>query len=386
MKKGFLKKLAALCLLAVMVTGALCTALTSEAATQAEVDKLKNQLASVTSQKNKLKKELTSLKNQQATMAQKIEILDNKLAAAEEEMELQKQLIEKINELVAEKEEELRKSEARVDAQYDTMKTRIRFMAEHGNVSYLSILLSATDFSDFLTKYEVIKQITSYDGNMLDNYREICVTVEQQKKDYEEALEEAETQEKILEQQRLEYESEIAQREQTMIELQEQERQTQSEYNSIAKQEDELSASIAKMVKELSSGIYVGGSMQWPLPAANNVVTCKFGMRTHPITGVYKLHTGVDLRATKGTKIYAANAGTVLKSEYNTAYGNYVLIDHGGGIATLYAHMSSRKVTKGQKVKQGDVIGLVGSTGYSTGPHLHFEVIINGEYTNPIKQ
>ena len=199
MKKGFLKKLAALCLLAVMVTGALCTALTSEAATQAEVDKLKNQLASVTSQKNKLKKELTSLKNQQATMAQKIEILDNKLAAAEEEMELQKQLIEKINELVAEKEEELRKSEARVDAQYDTMKTRIRFMAEHGNVSYLSILLSATDFSDFLTKYEVIKQITSYDGNMLDNYREICVTVEQQKKDYEEALEEAETQEKILE-------------------------------------------------------------------------------------------------------------------------------------------------------------------------------------------
>lgn len=124
----------------------------------------------------------------------------------------------------------------------------------------------------------------------------------------------------------------------------------------------------------------------WPLPAANNVVTCKYGMRTHPITGVYKLHTGVDLRATKGTNIYAANNGTVTTATYNKAYGNYVVIDHGGGVATLYAHMSKINVSRGQTVTQGTVIGLVGSTGYSTGPHLHFEVIRNGKYTNPIDE
>lgn len=382
MKKAF-KRVLAFLFAALFLAGAL----PAGATTQSDVDKLKNQLSSVTSQKNTLKKQLNSIKSQKNTTAKNIQILDRKIEAAENEMELQQQLIEKLNVLVEEKRTELEAGREKLQKQHDDMRARVRFMAEKGNVSYLSILLSADDFSDFLTKYEVIKQITAYDGNMLERYKENVRTVEQQKADLDAALAEAERQEKILKQQKLEYESEIAQREKTLANLVQQEKTAQADYNSIVKEEEELNASIKKLVAQLgASTIYVGGSLQWPLPAANNVVTCKYGMRKHPITKVYKLHTGVDLRATKGTNIYAANSGKVAKSTYSSAYGNYVLIDHGGGVATLYAHMSKRKVSEGQKVKRGDVIGLVGSTGYSTAPHLHFEFIKNGNYTNPLDQ
>ena len=372
---------------AIICAAAILTAFPAGASTQSDVDKLKNQLSSVTSQKNTLKKQLNSIKSQKNSTAKNIEILDNKIAAAEQEMELQQQLIDKLNTLVEEKRVEVEVGKERVQKQNEDMRARVRFMAEKGNVSYLSILLSADDFSDFLTKYEVIKQITAFDSGVLERYKEAVKKVEQQKAELDAALSDAEKQEKVLKQQKLEYESEVAQREKTLADLVSREKTAQADYNSIVKEEEELNASIKKLVAQLgTSSIYVGGTMQWPLPAANNVVTCKYGMRVHPITKVYKLHTGVDLRATKGTNIYAANSGTVIKSTYSSAYGNYVLIDHGGGVATLYAHMSSRKVKLDQKVKRGDVVGLVGSTGYSTAPHLHFEVIKNGNYTNPLDQ
>ena len=158
--------------------------------------------------------------------------------------------------------------------------------------------------------------------------------------------------------------------------------EAKAQYLAIEAEEDKLSKEIKDAINELAkrkaNATYVGGNMMWPLPAANNVVT------SHPVTGVYKLHTGVDLRASKGTKIYAANSGTVTTAGYNTAYGYYVVINHGGGVATLYAHMSKMAVKKGQTVSQGTIIGYVGSTGYSTGPHLHFEIIKGGNYINPI--
>jgi murein DD-endopeptidase MepM/ murein hydrolase activator NlpD len=129
----------------------------------------------------------------------------------------------------------------------------------------------------------------------------------------------------------------------------------------------------------------VGGKFLWPVSGYYSV-TDVFGMRTHPTTGVYKLHTGVDIAGSgiRGKPILAANSGTVLKAGSHTAYGNYVVIDHGGGYSTLYAHAKSLNVSKGQKVNRGDVLGYVGSTGYSTGPHLHFEIMENGNYKDPL--
>ena len=381
---------AAICLvLIVAVIGVFANIPDAKAITQNEVDKLKNQLSSITAQRKELEAELKSLDKQQASMTQQIEALDNKIAAAEEEMEIQLQLIAALENLISIKQTELAESEANRDAQYELMRDRVRFMAEHGNISYLSILLSAESFSDFLTRYEVIKSIVEHDNSIFDAFRATCDDVAAQKASLEESYAEAEAQEKLLEANKTAMEAEVAQREAKMAELVKMEADTRTEYNSIAAEEDKLVDEVRDAVNELakqSSSVYVGGKFQWPLPAANNIVTCVYGMRVHPITGVYKLHTGVDLRASSGTKIYAANSGTVITSKYNTAYGNYVVIDHGGGVATLYAHMTKRLVSVGEKVKQGKVIGYVGSTGYSTGPHLHFEIIKDGDYVDPVTQ
>ncbi len=378
-----------LCVLAVAGCVAFWGMLDSDAITQKEVDKLKNQLSSITAQRKELEKELSSLDKQQATMADQISVLDKKIAAAGEEIDLQLELITTLAQLIAVKEAELQQSEQRVDEQYELMRMRIRFMAERGSKSYLSILLSAESFSDFLTRMEVIRSIVRHDNSVFDSFRTACKEVSDNKAELELAYDEAEAQEKKLEENKKTLESEMAQREAKMTELIAKEAQAKKEYNSIAAEEDRLIADVRDAVNELAkqeSSVYVGGKFQWPLPAVNNVVTCVYGMRTHPITGVYKLHTGVDLRAGSGTTIYAANKGKVITSTYNTAYGNYVVIDHGGGVATLYAHMTKRLVNVGDTVKQGQKTGTVGSTGYSTGPHLHFEIIKDGDYIDPVTQ
>lgn len=119
-------------------------------------------------------------------------------------------------------------------------------------------------------------------------------------------------------------------------------------------------------------------------PVASSTITSSYGPRVHPVTGQYKVHTGVDFAASTGTPFVAAKDGVVTAAEYHPAYGNMVIIDHGGGFSTLYAHASQLKVSVGQKVKQGQVVSLVGSTGYSTGPHAHFEIRINGQHVNPM--
>jgi len=361
----------------------------AQAISQSEVDKLKDKLAGITAQRKELEKEIADLDKKQATMSEQIAALDKKVAAAEEEIETQKHLIETLSQLIMAKEAELKESEIKLSSQQEKMRLRVRFMAEHGSKSYLSILLSADSLADFLNRFEVIRSIVKRDNSVFDTYKQNKDGVAAQKLELEKTYADAETQEKELEKNKAAIEKEIAQREATMADLVAKESAAKKEYNSIAKEEDKLIEDVRDAVNELAkeqSSVYVGGKFQWPLPAKNNVVTCVYGMRTHPITGVYKLHTGVDLRASSGTSIYAANSGKVITSTYSTAYGNYVVIDHGGGVATLYAHMTKRLVKVGDSVKQGAKIGTVGSTGYSTGPHLHFEIIKDGDYIDPVSQ
>lgn len=161
----------------------------------------------------------------------------------------------------------------------------------------------------------------------------------------------------------------------------------EAEYtNQIIEMQTEIKTVEAEILQAANLNIgydYVGGEMAWPVPGYTRI-TSSFGMRTHPITGIYKLHTGVDISAPMGASFIAANDGVVVKSEMNTAYGNMIMINHGGGVSTLYAHGSERLVEVGQEVKRGDEVLKVGSTGYSTGPHAHFEVRINGQYVDPI--
>ena len=151
-------------------------------------------------------------------------------------------------------------------------------------------------------------------------------------------------------------------------------------------QEDELKEEADRLVSEIKKlqgdQAYAGGTFCWPSESSTRV-TSEFGMRIHPILKVNKMHTGIDIGAAAGTNVLAANSGTVIKAGWNNSYGNVIMIDHGGGIVTLYAHNSKLLVSTGDVVSRGQVIALVGSTGNSTGPHIHFEVRVNGEYQNP---
>ena len=172
-------------------------------------------------------------------------------------------------------------------------------------------------------------------------------------------------------------------RESFLERLSDQEQETQQQIDEYNKQYEEINRQIIALLANGIDSNYIGGTLAWPVPGYTKI-TSEYAMRVHPITGVYKLHTGVDISAPMGANFIAANDGIVVKAEMNSAYGNMVIIDHGGGISTLYAHGSEILVTVGQSVKRGDAILKVGSTGYSTGPHAHFEVRINGVTTNPL--
>ncbi len=378
--------------LAVLMIGSiLLSALSASAAvTQSTVNGLKDKLSSLTDKKKQAKQELAALQSRKSSILEEIGKLDAAIEAAEAELEVQEELIAQLDGLIVIKEAELAESQRKEAEQYDKLKDRVRFMHENGSMSYLSILLSSDDFSDFLSRYEIVSQISKYDKKLFEELKALKEQIAEQKASLEADRADAVEVKASMEANKQELEATYNDRNAQMKQIEAAEGDAKAQYLEIEAEEDRLSEEIKKAVNELAksqaSATYVGGSFMWPLPAANNVVTCKYGMRTHPITGVYKLHTGVDLRASSGTKIYAANSGTVTTAAYSTAYGYYVVINHGGGVATLYAHMSKMAVSKGQKVSQGAVIGYVGSTGYSTGPHLHFEIIKNGNYVDPISQ
>lgn len=372
-----------------MIASVLISALPARAAvTQSTVNALKDQLSGLTGKKKAAQKELSAIRSEKASILAEIEKLDAAVEAAEQELEVQESLIAELDELIDIKEIELADSEAKEIEQYEKLRSRVRFMYENGSMSYMSILLSSDDFSDFLTRYEIVSQISKYDKKLFEELKALKELIAEQKASLEADRTSAVEVKASMEENKAALQKTYNERSAQMKKIEAAEGEAAAQYLEIEAEEDKLSKDIKNAInalaKQQASATYVGGNMMWPLPAANNVVTSKYGMRTHPVTGVYKLHTGIDLRASKGTKIYAANSGTVTTAGYNRAYGYYVVINHGGGVATLYAHMSKMAVSKGQKVSQGTIIGYVGSTGYSTGPHLHFEVIKNGDYVNPI--
>lgn len=282
---------------------------------------------------------------------------------------------------VAAKDEELKKAEAECEKQYEDYCERAKLLLEKGTVSYLEILIHADSFSDFLTRLSLVNEIAEYDNKKLEELQQYAAEVEAIKKELEKendrlmALKkEADGQMSVLkakqaESQRLidSIKSDIAAFEKAL--------RAQEAAEAAAREE-------IRRLTQGSTGSYTGGRFAWP--STSTYITSPYGTRIHPVTGKLKTHTGLDIGAGMGTNIFAAADGTVLVSGWNSGgYGNYVVIDHGGGLTTLYAHCSSLLVSAGQRVSRGQVIAKCGSTGISTGPHLHFEVLKNGAHTDP---
>ena len=371
----------------------------ASAASQSDVDALKEKLEDQAAEKEKLQNELDSIDTEKATVKEQIEALDAQINSTEEQIELQNDLIDSLEEMIAQKEEELAEAQKKEEEQYEKFKTRVRVMYEQGETSYLEVLLSADDLSDFLSKYEIVSQIAEYDKNLFEELKALKEEIAQTKSELEEDRQQAENVRKELEVSKSELDTQLANRSQAMKDLESAAEEVKASFAEIEAEEDAINAQIDKIVKEMeeeaerkrqeqaaqgggstSTGTTQVGGYTYPLPSGYRYVTSKFGYRNHPVTGVYKLHTGVDISAPNGTAIYAAQSGTVIIAGYSSAWGNYVVINHGGGVTTLYAHMSKILTTKGATVSAGTQIGRVGSTGYSTGNHLHFEVRQNGSY------
>ncbi|MBR5420822.1 MAG: peptidoglycan DD-metalloendopeptidase family protein [Lachnospiraceae bacterium] len=273
------------------------------------------------------------------------------------------------------------------------MKLRIRFMYERGESLNLELMLGASSFSDMLNKAEYIQMLSDYDRKKLQEYRLVVDDVRVTK----ELLEEEEA---VLEETRQAAEDEaddlnaLIDEKSQQIEAYQKEIEDDEEalaaYEADMKAQDAVIAAVeAQLAKdraalaEAERPHYNGGKFCWPAPDYVRI-SSPYGVRVHPIYGTTKMHSGVDLASAMGTRILAAYDGKVIAAGYNASMGNYIMIDHGDDLVTVYMHASSLLVSTGQSVKKGDKIALVGSTGNSTGPHLHFSVRKNGAYVDPM--
>lgn len=298
-------------------------------------------------------------------------------------MELLRKQKQELQQTIEKTEEELETATADYNKQKQLLEERLVASYKAGETSYLDLLLQSSSLSEFISNYYMIEQIVSNDTKLLANINEQKKSLElsklelkKQKKQLNETMVDSENKAVSLENMKVIKNSHIAQ-------LSEEEAKYTNEIIEMQNQIKRVEAEILDAANLNIGYDYVGGEMAWPVPGYSRI-SSPYGMRTHPITGVYKLHTGTDISAPMGASFIAANDGVVVKAGMNTAYGNMVMINHGGGVSTLYAHGSEILVEVGQEVKRGDEVLKVGSTGYSTGPHAHFEVRINGQYVDPI--
>ena len=275
-------------------------------------------------------------------------------------------------------EKELAKAQKRLEIQNKNLNARLRNMYKSGSIGFLDVLLDSGSFSEFLTNLDLVKRIYSSDQDFMDELQEAHDEVEKKKN-------EVETLQAELKESKNTKENEKATVEAKKKEIAASNEETEKMIDELQADADALVAKIQSEKKATSSETskYDGGEMAWPVPSCHTI-TSYFGYRIHPIYGYSKLHTGLDIGASYGASIVAANSGTVIYAGWDGGSGTCVIIDHGGGITTLYGHNSSLSVSYGQQVSRGQHIANAGSTGNSTGPHCHFEVRVNGGYVDPL--
>lgn len=371
--------------------------------TQAQIDALKNNVQSMTGEIQALEAQLAQVRgDKEQALAQKknlddqMELLDRQIAQQDEILAQYDALLAEYDGMIGEKQAEVEGLQAKEAAQYALFCQRVRSMEEQGNVSYLSILFRAGSFAQLLDSAMLMGEIMDYDNGVIQMLQATRSDVERAKAELE--VQRAEQQDLRSEQQVVRNEQEDARaqlqaRREEADELVRQIMAQESEYQTalaqIEEEEERIQAEIVRLSKELAAqqaaanAAALGGYI-WPVTSRR--ITSPFGARDTGIPGASTDHKGVDIGGVGyTTQVCAAKAGTVIISMKSTSYGNYVVVSHGDGNTTLYAHMSSRKVSVGDVVAQGTVLGITGNTGISRGAHLHFEITENGVRVDPLK-
>ena len=352
--------------------------------TNSNLTDLQTQQKDLQEQLQQSNEELEEVQSQLSENLQQIEKLDEKIRESENKIEELDVQVKTLQEEISNIQSQLDVAEKNYEKQKDIMEKRLIAIYEAGDTKYLDVLLNSSNISEFLSNYYLITEIASVDKDLLDEVesekKEIELSKQKLEKNQESLATALQTQTKTA----TVLQNTKALRENYISRLSDEEKAKQAQIDEMTQQYEDVNNQILELAKQGLDTAYIGGVLAWPVPGYTKI-TSNYGMRVHPITGQYKLHTGVDISAPMGANFVAANDGIVTKAGYNSAYGNMVIIDHGGGISTLYAHGSEILVTVGQTVKRNEAILKVGSTGYSTGPHAHFEVRINGVVTNPLE-
>ena len=394
MKRDRLLRRAAVLLLALVIFLPLTgpgVVLETSAVTQAEIDALKGSAGKLAEQKKDIQAQLKAVQADKSNALKKKELLEDQIDLIRQEIANINEQIAMYDQLIAEKTVELEQAEADEKAQFDLFCRRMRHMEEQGETSYWSILFTSGDFSELLDNYMMIEEIIQYDNQVIDS----LVALQEEVANDRTVLEEAQAEQEEAKAQQMAAQDELKAQEdevdKLIAEISAQEdllEEMEEELNKAARaldaqikaKEREYAAQVANVPSE--SGYL------WPLPGGYNTISSLAGGRIHPVTGKPGNHAGIDIPAPSGTNIYAAKSGVVIHAAKGTgsswSYGNYVIVSHSDGTSTLYAHMSRIGCKEGQTVKQGDVVGYVGTTGRSTGNHLHFEIRSGSTRKDPV--
>ncbi len=377
---------------------------------QEEIDKLQEQSDELAAQREELENQISANRSKTLTTVEQKAQVDQQIELTRQEIENTNEQIHQYSELIAEKQAELDELKGKQDDLFDRYKLRMRAMQERGEISAWAVVLQSESFADMLNCHAMIEEIAKTDQRMMDEMRALAEEVlaakdvlADEKTQLELKKAELADAEDNLSEMRKESEALLTQlisdKEKLIEECEEYEAQEAALSDQIAALEQERTAALQREWEAAhppqpdnnggnTDPVPVpstGESFLFPLPAGVGVVlTSPYGYRTHPITGNYTMHNGVDLAIGAGTPIYATKSGYVTTATYNYAYGYYVTINHMDGFSSLYGHMTNYIVGEGDYVERGQTIGYVGTTGYSTGNHLHFTIYYNGGTVNPM--
>ena len=400
MNRKPLTSILSLILAAVMLFGILPgTANASKSSTiQSELDALKDENKAIQA-------EINAIQSQYDANASEIQDLVNQKNAIDQEIALLNAQVENLNEqiaaysqLIADAQDELDIAQFTLNGLNEKHKLRIRAMEEEGTVSYWEVIFEASTFTDMLDRINMMQEIAASDQARLEEMREAADVITEARAEMEQGKQEMEESSAALEASKAEMEIKRTESDDILRELAKKQDEFQAMLDESESLQDDLMLDIAAKEKELANAKYeeklaalaaAGGApasnATWVTPVSGYTLTSAFGNRLHPVLGYYRMHNGIDMACAQGTPIYATRAGTVTTASYQAGgAGYYVSINHLDGFSSIYMHMTHYVVSAGQSVSQGQLIGYVGSTGISTGPHLHFGISYAGSYVNPL--
>lgn len=382
---------AAVCVCAFLTNAAVDFSRTAAAATdsQKQIHELESKLSGIKNDAAALKKQIAASKSSAAGLESEIQNLESEATLLSSQIKTMEELINQLETLSEQKEAEIAELEQKEQKEQKIFDNMLRMSYEYGSDTYFNLIFGSEDIGDFLSRVDLITYHLKYNNNVLENLSETKENLKKTKAEQEQSAADSAEYKATLVQLEKELEQKISDANAKKQQYESDAANAEALYQKKLAETNAINAEIKALYEAqkkdntASSNAAYTGTFGYPLPSAYKTVSSGFVSRTSPITGKTENHNGLDLPAPRGTSIYAADAGKVVIARYSSSWGNYVTIDHGGGVMTLYAHCSSLNVTVGQTVKRGDTIAYVGSTGWSTGNHLHFTVYKNGAAVNP---